>query len=394
MATSRASHRTVLLLHSSAGRYGADRQLLSIATGLDRSRYRALVVLPERGELAALLEAGGVETAAAPMAVLRRALLNPRGLAGLAARARHDRQALGALARRRGVALVHLNTSVILSGPAVARAAGSPCLVHVREIYRRTDGAADAALWPLMRHRLLAADGLACVSAATARPFGASERVFVLPDGLTRLPSRPPRAEARAALGLASGAFVVAVLGRISSWKGQDLLARALAAPALADIGAVGLVAGDAFAGAERHERGIRELRDRLGLGERLRLLGFRGDPDLVMAAADVVAVPSIRPDPLPNSALEAAAAGAVVVAADHGGLPEILRDGVTGRLVPPGDHHALAGVLRELAEQPALARALGRAAAEDVGLRFDRRRMLADLQAHYDRLLGLQGRR
>ena len=90
-------------------------------------------------------------------------------------------------------------------------------------------------------------------------------------------------------------------------------------------------------------------------MGERLRVLGFRDDVDRILGAADVVVVPSKRPDPLPNSAIEAAAAGVPVVAAAHGGLPEIVRDGETGVLVPPGDPAALAAAPRCLADDPAL---------------------------------------
>jgi glycosyltransferase involved in cell wall biosynthesis len=202
------------------------------------------------------------------------------------------------------------------------------------------------------------------------------------------VPVRAPRAAARAALELPEDRFVVAVLGRVSDWKGQDVLARALAAPALSDIGAVGLVAGDPFPGEEAAEAALRSLAGSLALGPRLRLLGFRDDVETVLGAADAVAVPSKRPDPLPNSALEAAAAGLPVVAAAHGGLPEIVRDGQTGCLVPPGDERALAECLRALADDPARAEALGAAAAVDVRGRFAPERMLAELHALYDRLL------
>ncbi|MGH2917172.1 MAG: glycosyltransferase family 4 protein, partial [Solirubrobacteraceae bacterium] len=70
-----------MYLHSSAGRYGADRQLALLATGLDPERYRALVVLAMDGELRADLEAAGVEVLIRPLAVLRRASMSPRGLA-------------------------------------------------------------------------------------------------------------------------------------------------------------------------------------------------------------------------------------------------------------------------------------------------------------------------
>jgi glycosyltransferase involved in cell wall biosynthesis len=100
------------------------------------------------------------------------------------------------------------------------------------------------------------------------------------------------------------------------------------------------------------------------------------------------VAVPSTQPDPLPNSALEAAAAGCCVVAAAHGGLPEILADGATGRLVAPGDHAALAAALAELRAHPALREVLGAAAARDVRTRFDPSLLRRRVQALYDEVL------
>jgi glycosyltransferase involved in cell wall biosynthesis len=373
----------VLFLHSSAGRYGADRQLLTLASGLDRGRFEPLAVLPERGELAALLEEAGVETVVAPLAVLRRAHLGPRGAYGLARGLRRAHPELAALARARGAALVHSNTSVILSGPPLARALRIPHLVHVREVYPRVPVA-----WPLWRRRLLGADRVACVSRAVAAQFDRSPRVSVIHDGLERAPERGDRESARAALGLADDAFTVAVLGRVSDWKGQDVLARALAEPPLASIGAVGIVAGAPWPGADGPLHRLERLRDELGLGERLRVLGFRADVEALLGAADAVAVPSTRPDPFPNSALEAAAAGVPVVAADHGGLPEMLRDRETGLLVPPGDAGALASALRELADHPDRARRLGEAAAADVAARFSAGRMITLVQRQYDELL------
>jgi glycosyltransferase involved in cell wall biosynthesis len=373
----------ILFLHSSAGRYGADLQLLALASGLDRGRFEPLAVLPERGELAGLLEAAGIETAVAPLAVLRRAELGPRGAPALLRGMRSAGRELTAIAREAGAALVHSNTSVVLSGAPLARDLGVPHLVHVREIYPPTP-----VLWPAWRRRLLRADRLVCVSDAVAGQFGGAGSVTVVHDGLTRMPSRAGRTQARSALGLPPEPFTVAVLGRISDWKGQDVLARALAEPPLAEIGAVGLVAGAPWPGAERPLHDLERLAAELGLGDRLRVVGFRDDVDVVLGAADAVAVPSRRPDPFPNSALEAAAAGLPVVAAAHGGLPEMLRDDRTGVLVPPGDAPALAAALRALADDPEGAATIGAAAAGDVRGRFSTERMLTRMHEEYAALL------
>ena len=323
-----------------------------------------------------MLEKAGADVVVHPLAVLRREALSPGGLLALRRALRVDAEVLSRLAREREAALVHSNTSVVLAGPALGRAH----LMHVREIYA---GAGPAPLWPLWRRRLLRADALACVSAAVARQFGNSPKAFVLHDGLSRVPSRRPRDEARAALGLAGESFVVALLGRVSDWKGQDVLAAALAQ--LADVDAVGLVAGDPWPGQEGV---LHELEaSAAAQAGRLRLLGFRDDVDTLLGAADAVVVPSKRPDPLPNSALEAAAAGLPLVASSHGGLSEIVRDGETGLLVPPGDTGALTDALRRLAREPELRARLGDAAARDVGERFTVERMLAELEAAYERL-------
>lgn len=372
--------RRVLFLHSSAGRYGADRQLGLLATTLDRGRYHPLVVLPFEGPLADDLRGAGVEVMTGPMAVLRREHMTLLGISRLYRELTYQRFSLERLIAAQGVDIVHANTSVILGVRAAAAAAGARYVVHVREIYPPRP-----VVWPWHRRELRRAGAVLCVSEATRAPLGSGPNLHVVHDGLAFTAEPAGRAEARFALGLSQTAFVVAVLGRISAWKGQEVLLRALAEPPMAVRGAVGVVAGDAWPGQEQHERRLRDLGARLALGDRLRMIGFREDVAGLYGAADVVVVPSTRPDPLPNSALEAAAAGCCVVAAAHGGLPEIIRDGQTGVLVPPGDPRALAEALASLADDPGRRRALGAAAAADVRERFAAPRLPAAVMARYD---------
>src|SRR5207244_12105219 len=113
----------------------------------------------------------------------------------------------------------------------------------------------------------------------------------------------------RRALGLDPAPAAIAVLGRISDWKGQDVLVRALAEPPLRERGAIGLIAGEPWPGAEDRLARVLELAETLGVRDRVHLLGFRDDVQVVYGAADVIAVPSTAPDPLPGAAIEAAAA-------------------------------------------------------------------------------------
>ena len=314
-------------------------------------------MLPDHGPLAADLRAADIEVLVRPLAVLRRSLMSPNGVGRVVASWAADAGGLGRLARSREVALVHTNNSVTLGGAAAARIAAVPHVWHVREIY-----AGFERWFPAYRRLLLSAQALPCVSRAACVQFDGAPQAFVLHDGLAVDPRRGDRAQARAALGLAPDAFVVGVLGRISGWKGQDVLVSALGEEPLrgrADV--IALVAGAPSRGEERHRRELHALAARLGVLDRLHDVGFQDDVDLLYGAADVVVVPSKQPDPLPNAALEAGAAGCCVVAAAHGGLPEIVRDGETGRLVAPRDPAALAQVLGELASDPGQRARLGR---------------------------------
>lgn len=339
-----------------------------------------MVVVPEHGWLVDELRDDGVEVHVRPLAVLRRSVMSPRGVSRVAAAWAADAGGLGRLARTRGVALVHTNTSVTLGGAAAARLAGVPHVWHVREIY-----AGFERWFPAYRRLLLTAQALPCVSRATCEQFDGAPEAFVLHDGLAYAPRRTDRGAARAELGLPQDAFVVAVLGRISGWKGQDLLVRALAQ--LPDH-VHALIAGDAWRGEERHVRELHELATALGVGSRTHLMGHIDGPELVFGAADVVAVPSKQPDPFPNAALEAAAAGCHVIAADHGGIPEIVEHDRTGTLVAPNDTHALAAALTDALTDPDHSRKLGSAAAADAASRYSAAQLRGEIHALYDRLV------
>lgn len=347
-------------MHSSAGRYGADRELAVLAETLDRSEVEPIVLLPFEGPLADDLRAAGVEVLFSELAVVRReTLARPWRLA---ATLRRTRAPLRRLIAERGIDIVQANTSVILGlrGPA------PKLVVHVHEIYPPVPVA-----WPAFRRHLLRADALVCASEATRAALGAGQVIYA---GVAFDAHRAERAAARSALGLPEDAFVAAVLGRLSAWKGQEVLVDALQRPGLTD--ALGVLAGDTWPGQEARADALRR--------PNVRLIGFRDDVENVYGAADVVVVPSTSPDPLPNAALEAAAAGCCVVAADHGGLPEIIRDGETGVLVAPGDPRALAEALLALRGDPDRRERLGAAAARDVRERFPRENPARRFEALY----------
>ncbi|HET7619375.1 MAG TPA: glycosyltransferase [Vicinamibacterales bacterium] len=125
-----------------------------------------------------------------------------------------------------------------------------------------------------------------------------------------------------------------------------------------------------------------------LGIGDRVDFLGHREDVPELLARTDVYVLPS-RSEAFPNGAIEAMAAGVPVVASAVGGLLDLIEDGRTGVLVPVGDPQALAAALDGLAESPAHAAALGRAARAEVERRYRFDRMVAAFERLYFDELG-----
>ncbi|MBN2492760.1 MAG: glycosyltransferase [Planctomycetes bacterium] len=180
-------------------------------------------------------------------------------------------------------------------------------------------------------------------------------RVRVVPNGVDL--DRPDPAAVqrlRAEWGVAGDALAVGVVAGLKPVKNHALLIDAAADLVARHPGLVLVFAGDGplRADLEAHARGA-------GLGNRLRLLGFRSDLARIYAALDVVVLPS-HSEGMPLAALEAMAAARPVVASEVGGLPEVVVDGETGLLFPPGDRRALVEALGALLADPGRRRRLG----------------------------------
>lgn len=129
-------------------------------------------------------------------------------------------------------------------------------------------------------------------------------------------------------------------------------------------------------------EADLKTLHAELGLGDGFRFLGFRRDVHELMAAADLFVLASVH-EGLPVAIMEAFAAGLPVVATRVGGVPQQVRDGVEGLLVPPADHSALAAAVGRLVEDADLRARLGSAAKERAG-QYDIRTAIAVQQDAY----------
>jgi glycosyltransferase involved in cell wall biosynthesis len=140
------------------------------------------------------------------------------------------------------------------------------------------------------------------------------------------------------------GPLKLGVLARLIPLKNVESVIKATSR--LADMG---IEVRTEIAGSGSSESSLRELVSSLGVADRMRFLGWRKDVDRLLASWDLLVVPSLE-EGFGLSALEAMAAARPVVASRVGGLSELVVDGVTGRLLPPGDTDALVRCIAELA--------------------------------------------
>jgi glycosyltransferase involved in cell wall biosynthesis len=280
---------------------------------------------------------------------------------------------LARLLRRERVQLVHAHGQDASIVAAAACAFSGASLVVTRHVLDepsvgwRQRLRARAACAAMRR-----ADAVVAVSRAVAGRVADLARIQpgaieVIPNGVDLERFDRPGRECRAAvlepLAIDTATPIVLVPAALREEKGHEVLLEAL--PEL--LRAVPSVQVLIVGGGEREQ----ELRARARpLGETVRFLGPRDDMPDLMAACDVVVLPS-RAEALPTALMEAAAAGRPVVATRVGGVPEVVEDGRTGLLVPAGDPHALARALASVLADPVRAAALGDAARARARQRF-----------------------
>jgi L-malate glycosyltransferase len=269
----------------------------------------------------------------------------------------------------------------------VARLAGAIAGVPVvytehnlQERYHRATRTASRLTWRWQR-QVVAVSGEVAGSIALRLP--ASVPVAVVRNGIAIEPSVPTwRAEVRERHGLPADAPVVGTVAVFRAQKRLDLWLQAARRVADTLPEARFLLVGD---GPRRAE--VESLIETLDLGDRVVLAGLREDPRPYFAALDVFLMSS-EFEGLPLALLEAMAYGLPVVATAVGGVPEVLSDGIDGRLVPFGAVGELADRVAELISDEALRGRLAAAARQRVRDQFSVERMAREIEAIYDDIL------
>ena len=187
-----------------------------------------------------------------------------------------------------------------------------------------------------------------------------------------------PQGEPVAGLPESTGGPVVSIVGRLQAVKGHKVFLESARRVLLKRPDARFWVAGD---GELRGE--LAAVASRLGLTGAVWFLGYRNDIANVLASSDVVVCASSY-ESFPRCVLEALSLGRPVVATAVGGLPEIISDGETGMLVPPGDPEAMAAAIVRLLGDREVAQSLGTAGRKLIGERYTVEAQASAMAAFY----------
>jgi glycosyltransferase involved in cell wall biosynthesis len=383
----------ILFVNHTAASSGAELALMRLVEAL-RAEHPVAVACPAAGPLAEEADAAGIERFAVPAfeASLRvHAVQTPLGLARLG----RGGITLARVARRFDADLIHANTTRAGLMGAVARRVGGPPLVVRAHEHVPLKAVGKAVRGVLVR----SASAVVTVSQDTALRFNEglerplATHVYNSFDRPRFDPAGVPPAPLRAELGIAPDAALLGQVAQITPWKGQDTAIRALAELRRGGLDAHLLLVGEiAFAGPtvryDNHGflRELHELVDELGVKDAVHFLGRRSDVPGILGAIDLSLLPSWD-EPFANVMLESMAMGTPLLVSEVGGGPELVQDGVSGRLLPPKRPEAWAAAVRELlGDRPALAR-MGESAREATA-RFNDEAHARDMLAVYARVL------
>lgn len=358
---------------------GAEQQLLELVRGLDKSRFRPIVApLYPGGPLDPEFRAvSGVEV----VDLNRRGKYDPSPLASLALLLR---------ARRVDVVQPFLSPSTFF-GLVPSLLMRTPVKVITERCGVRRSRKLGYKLYRTSEDWLTRYADAVVPNSAAGRDLLIErgippEKIRVIYNGVNRERLGVDRARAtshRARLGAAGDGHVVGILASLTPAKGHETLLRALAVAASRRPGLRCAVIGD---GPLRSR--LEALAAELGIADRVVFFGNQRRVADFLAACDLLVSASRDNEGCSNSILEAMALGVPVIATDLGGNRELVEDRVTGRLVPVGDHLALAAALEAALADPTGRQTIAARARRMIESRFSLERMVRDYDNLYTRLL------
>lgn len=346
--------KNILYLHAGAEMYGADKILLELVTGLDKSKFHPIVVLPNDGILKDKLIENGIETYVVHYPILRRKYFNLKGIINYGLNYFGKSNEIVKLLKNKRVDIIHANTIAVLEGIYLKKKLKCKLVWHVHEIILKPAIINKTISYLIGKY----ADKCVAVSKAVKNhlidsKFIDKNKVEVIYNGVDteRFNPNVENKYLYKEWNIPDEAIKVGMIGRVNAWKGQNDFLDAAEGLLKKYSNLYIFIVGSAFAGEEWR---VDELKKKIADSknkDRIIFSEFRTDTPEIHSFFDILVLPSTNPDPLPTVVLEAMGCGTPVVGYNHGGVTEMVINGETGLLAEVKNSKDLEKKIQEVLE-------------------------------------------
>lgn len=357
--------KNILFIHQSAELYGSDKTLLLLLKHIDKSKVNPIVILPFEGPLKVELENDKIKVVIAPVLKLYRKMFTPKNIFQFFKDIKKGFNTIDDLNNQYNFDLIYSNTLAVLLGIFYAKKSGIKHLWHVHEIIE------SPKIFTKIFCKMLSLNSNSKIvynSIATMKFWDVSKKISskseVVWNGLEvnqKNVSKEEQEHVRKIIFKSnSSEIIIALVGRISRWKGQKLLLNTfnevLKTHQNIKLAFIGSTPPNQEFFLHELQKNIKEL----DISDNVIHIPFTKEIAKIWQCIDIAVVPSIEPEPFGLVAVEAMLAKKPVIASNHGGLTEIIINNETGFLVEPNNENQLAETIITLIENPKLRQEFG----------------------------------
>lgn len=343
--------KKILYLHAGSEMYGSDKVLLELLKGLDNTLFEPHVILPNYGILVEELKQNNIKVSVLNYPILRRKYFNIRGILSYIKDYFYFSKQLENYCKTEKIDIIHNNTTAVLEGIYLKKKLKKPLVWHVHEIIVKPKLISDFINYLMGRY----ANKIVTVSNAVQNYVSTSKFVNVskletVYNGVDNDEFYVKNSDSvREKFGYLKTDIIVGMIGRVNSWKGQSDFLDAMIPILKQDPSVKIILAGSAFEGEEWRIQELDKRISELDCKSQILRIDYYKDTIDLYNIFDIFVLPSINPDPLPTVVLEAMACGKPVVAYNHGGVCEMVKDKHNGILVEVRNTKALSEAILEL---------------------------------------------
>jgi glycosyltransferase involved in cell wall biosynthesis len=383
----------LLFIHQSGEMYGSDKTLLFLLKYLDKSRFTSVVILPSEGPLKIALENENIKVVIAPVLKLHRKMFSVKEIYNFLNDSKKAVSTMDILHKTHHFDIIYSNTLAVLLGINYARKRKIKHIWHIHEIIESPK---------LIKHFFLKLIQIKANTKIIYNSFATSKfwnvnsiiarKSVIILNGLESIKEILPEKEIQKIrldfFNADSNEIVIALIGRINSWKGQAILLEGFVELAKLNTNIKLVFIGSTPPNQDYLVADLHNKIAECNITEKVAIIPFQENIADFWQSIDIAVVPSIEPEPFGLVAVEAMLAKKPVVASNHGGLSEIVVNNETGLLVEPRNVNELIIALQKLIENEELRKSFGQKGYEKAIKEFSVEHYTKKIEGIFDAIL------